>query len=37
MIELDDWILAVSLDNREEMVGSVDKVMVGSGHHTVSH
>ena len=31
MIELDDWILAVSLDDREEMVGSIEQVMVDSG------
>ena len=31
MIELDDWILAVSLDDREEMVGSIERVMVDSG------
>ena len=30
MIELDDWILAVSLDDHEEMVGSIERVMVGS-------
>ena len=26
MIELDDWILAVGLDEREEMVGSLERV-----------
>ena len=31
MIELDDWILAVSLDDHEEMVGSIERVMVDSG------
>ena len=31
MIELDDWILAVSLDDREEMVGQIERVMVCSG------
>ena len=31
MIELDDWILAVSLDEHEEMVGSVERGMVDSG------
>ena len=31
MIELDDWMLAVSLDDREEMVGSIERVMVESG------
>ena len=28
MIELDDWILAVSFDEHEEVVGSVERVMV---------
>ena len=28
MIELDDWILAVSLDDQEEMVGSIERVVV---------
>ena len=31
MIELDDWILAVSLDEHEEMMGSVERVMRDSG------
>ena len=31
MIELDDWILAFSLDEHEEVVGSVERVMVDSG------
>ena len=31
MIELDDWILAVSFDEREEVVGSIEQVLVGSG------
>ena len=31
MIELDGWILAVSLDDHEEMVGSIERVMVDSG------
>ena len=31
MIELDDWILAVSFDEHEAMVGSVERVMVDSG------
>ena len=31
MIELDDWILAMSLDDHEEMVGSIERVIVGSG------
>ena len=31
IIELDDWTLAISLDDREEMVGSIERVMVGSG------
>ena len=31
MIELDDWILAVSLHVHEDMVGSVERVMVDSG------
>ena len=31
VIELDDWILAVSLDDHEEMVGSIERVMVDSG------
>ena len=31
MIELDDWILVVSLDGHEEMVGSMERVMVDSG------
>ena len=30
-IELDDWTLAVSIDEHEEVVGSVERVMVGSG------
>ena len=30
MIELDDWILTVSLDEHEEAVGSVERVMVNS-------
>ena len=30
MIELDGWILAVSLDDHEEMVGSIERVMVDS-------
>ena len=31
MIELDDWILAVSFDEREEVVGSIEQVLVDSG------
>ena len=31
MIELDDWILAVSLNDHEKMVGSIERVMVDSG------
>ena len=31
MIELDDWNLAVSLDDHEEMVESIERVMVDSG------
>ena len=31
MIELDDWILALSLDEHEEVVGSIERVMVDSG------
>ena len=31
MIELDDWVLAVSFDEHEEVVGSVKRVMVDSG------
>ena len=31
MIEQDDWILAMSLDDREEMVGTIERVMVDSG------
>ena len=31
MIELDDWILKVSLDDCEEMVGSIERVMGESG------
>ena len=31
MIELDDWIFAMSLDEHEEMVGSFERVMVDSG------
>ena len=31
VIELDGWILAVSLNDREEMLGSIDRVMVESG------
>ena len=31
MIQLDDWILAVSLDDHEEMVGSIERVMVDGG------
>ena len=31
MIELDDWILGVSLDDHEELVGSIERVMVDSG------
>ena len=30
MIELDDWILAMSFDEHEEVVGSVERVMVDS-------
>ena len=29
--ELDDWILAVSLDEHEKVVGAVERVMVDSG------
>ena len=31
MIELDDWILSVSLADHEEMVGSMERVMVDGG------
>ena len=31
MIELDEWILAVSLDDHEEMVVSIERVMVDRG------
>ena len=31
MIELDDWILAVSLDHLGEMMGSIERLMVDSG------
>ena len=31
MIELNDWVLAVSLDDNEEMVGSIERVMVDNG------
>ena len=31
MIELDDCILAVSLDGHEGMVGSIERVMVDNG------
>ena len=31
VIELCDWILAVSLDEHEEMMLSVERVMVDSG------
>ena len=31
MIELDDWILTVSFDDHEEMVGSIERVTVDSG------
>ena len=31
MIELEDWILPVSLDDHEEIVGSIERVMVDSG------
>ena len=31
MIELDDWILAVSLDDREVTVGWIDRVLVVGG------
>ena len=31
MIELDGWILAVSSDDHEEMIGSIERVMVDSG------
>ena len=31
MIELDDWILAVNVEEHEKMVGSIERVMVDSG------
>ena len=31
MIEQDGWILSVSLDDHEEMVGSIERVMADSG------
>ena len=31
MIELDDWILAVNVEEHEKMVGSIERVMVESG------
>ena len=31
IIELDDWILTVSLDEHDKMVGSVEGVMVDVG------
>ena len=31
MIELDDWILAVDVEEHEMMVGSIERVMVDSG------
>ena len=31
MIELDDWILAVNVEEYEKMVGSIERVMVDSG------
>ena len=30
MIELDDWILAVNVEEHEKMVGSIERVMVQS-------
>ena len=31
MIELDDWIVAVNVEEHEKMVGSIERVMVYSG------
>ena len=31
MVELDDWILMINVDEREEQVGSIERVMVDSG------